>query len=253
MKNLKNTLLAGTATIGLLISSPQIYAKDLDFGFRFGFSPRKYSLNLNESKSIPVHPDDAHFLYGETEVKAGDDGVGPCGIDFGGEIRKTWENGLSIFGGLEYELELTSPDYGTSEMYTMVQQSSDTRPAQVGSFVYDRVDPEGCNLMPFLGIGIKGDYCFADFEYSFTTRSFKREWGHHRYGREEAVGSEKYNSSGNRLVLKVGPTSKLLNMPEDGLLCGLKFILEDYNLEKSGENVGKLKSYAIGFFVKKEF
>jgi hypothetical protein len=250
MKILKN--LAGIAAAGLLALAQPSQAQDLSFGPRLGFSVRKYSLSLNESKTVPVHPDDAGFLHGNTEVKAGNSGITPCAFNLGGEIRETWKNGLSLFGGIDWEFEATSGDYannyGESGMFSMAKQSSDNRPDAYAAFVYDKVRPDGGSLIPFIGIGIRGDKCFADLEYALDTRKFEREWGNHRFCQEQAIGSEKYDTSGSRVALKLGIRQ------EEGLMCGLQLMLEDYNLEKSsGESAGKLKSYSAGFFVKKEF
>ena len=253
MKTLKNILLAGITSTLVSFSNPiETQAQELSYGPRIGFSPRQYSLSLNESKDIPVHPDDAKFLHGTTEIKAESTGAKSCAINFGGEIRETWNNGLSIFGGLDLELEITSSGpngqiIDTSEMYSMVQQSSDKRNAAFASFVYDRLDPDQCSLIPFLGAGIRSKKYFADLEYSLATRNFKREWGHHRYGKEQSIGSEKYSTSGNRIGLKLGI------IQEYGFLLGLQLAYEDYNLKKFENNVGELKSYAAGLFMKKEF
>ena len=135
-------------------------------------------------------------------------------------------------------------DYG---MFTSRQQSSDTRPKRAGSFVYDKLEPQLFSIIPFVGIGFKGKQYSFDLEYAISNREFKRKWGHYRFGEEEAIGSEKYNSKGSRFALGMTEVFK-------GHEWILKLMYENGDLKKGKRtSVGKLNSYSIGLALRKSF
>jgi len=254
INKIKNTFLTGIASIILgFSSSTNVKAQELDFNWRVAYSPRYYSLNLNESKSIPVHPGDSGFLSGNTDVKAGN-GLDFRILDLGAEARLKNKKGFSIFLGADLELDLgvnelsySNGERSDSGMFTSTQQSSDTRPESSGSFVYDKLNAESASLIPFIGVGYKGKEYFIDLEYSPASRKFERKWGHHRFNTEEKIGSENITASGNRFAIRTG-------IFKDDINLGLQLMHENYRLEDSNKNsAGRLKSYSLGICFTKSF
>ena len=250
---LKTWLVAGIASTLIAVSSPT-HAQDLDFNWRIAYTPRYYSLDLNESKKIPVHPDEVNFLHGDTEVKAGS-GWDPLVLDLGAEARFGKKEGFNIFGGTDLEIDGGSSkvNYDSNGkrqdigMITLRQQSSDTRPKRAGSFVYDKLDPKLFSIIPFVGVGFKGKKYSFDLEYTLPNRAFEREWGHYRFGEEEAIGSEKYNSKGSRFAFGA-------EVFEDNVMWSLQLMYENCDLKKGKKtSVGKLNSYSIGLALRKSF
>jgi len=254
---LKTWLAAGIASTLIAVSSPT-HAQDLDFNWRIAYAPRYYSLDLNESKKIPVHPDEVSFLHGDTEVKAGS-GWDFLVLDLGAEARFGKKEGFNIFGGADLEIDGGSGkvfydsngrhDIG---MFTLKQQSSDTRPERSGSFVYDKLEPKLFSIIPFVGVGFKGKKYSFDLEYALSNREFERKWGHYRFGEEEAIGSEKYDSKGSRFAFG----TKVLEDDVYGIafMWSLQLMYENCDLEKDNRtNAGKLKSYSIGLALRKSF
>jgi hypothetical protein len=247
IKNLK-TILASTIASAFIACASPTDAQDLSFNGRFNYAPRYHSLNLNESKTIPVHPADASFLSGNTDVKAGS-APDLVVLDLGLEARYGKKEGFNIFGGVDLELDLGVNQMGYSSagdrqdwgMYSSKQQSSDTRPESTGSFVYDKLEQDTFSLIPFLGVGYKFENYSLDFEYGLHSRKFKREWGHERSNNEESVGSENYDSLGNRFSIKLGIGERVKDQ------ITLQLMYEDYSLKKSdGSSAGKLGCYSLG-------
>lgn len=248
---LKTWLVAGIASTLIAVSSPT-HAQDLDFNWRIAYTPRYYSLDLNESKKIPVHPDEASFLHGDTEVKAGS-AWDFLVLDFGAEARFGKKKGFNIFGGADLEIDgiQSRVDYSNGRhdtgMFTSKQQSSDTRPKRSGSFVYDKLEPKLFPIIPFVGVGFKGKRYSFDLEYALSNREFERKWGYHRFGEEEAIGSEKYDSKGSRFAFGIEDFKA-------DFIWNLQLMYENYDLEKDNRtNAGKLKSYSIGLALRKSF
>ncbi len=243
-KTLKNIVLSGIASIAFFASINESKAQELVYEAGWNLSTRRYSLDLTESKTIPVHPDDSRFLRGNTEVKAEEHGVKPFVLEARADVRAKLKNGFGIFAGLgaEYEIIDSETMLGSDhKMWAVAPQSSDNR-GGYGSWVYDTLDIEKGGLFPLIGIGFTGKKLCADLEYSLDTRKVTREWGHHRYGEKEKIGAETYDR-GNRFGIKLGYTG------EPSIFGGLSLNYGEYKLGNSG----KLTDYSVGLFIKKEF
>ncbi len=203
MKNLVSKI-AGAVVLGatLLGSGCGKYDRASDTIYTGGdagisFAVRQYDIKM-EKKTVPVHPDDASFLHGTTDVNASGKyidvplslkGKGLFGIEQ-----------VALTGGLELRLNTGHPDEANSKtyMYDFQQQSSDTRPESEGSFCFDKIDPGLGTVVPTVGIKLFPCEKFqVDLEYGRPWTSATRTWGHHRYNEEDEIGSETSSAFGH--------------------------------------------------------
>ncbi|MDP1729195.1 MAG: hypothetical protein Q8L27_03270 [archaeon] len=209
--------------------------------FRIAYEPKISKYDLNESKSIPVHPDDASFLHGDTEIKAkGRDFLYGFNANIG--IAERLETPYLIFklGG---DLELSLDKQNICHEYK--QQISDTRDPGISSFVYDRIDPELLSVTPFMGVKAKlGDF-EPYMEYGIPIKKFTREWGHYRWAKESSIGKESDSVTGRKFSVGLIYEGELLNEPR-GL--GLEFSKEDYSTK-----FGDIENSSILFNIQKTF
>ncbi len=205
--------------------------------FRVGWEPKYYNFNVKESKSVPVHPEDAGFLSGDTDVKAGDRFL--LASFTGGYAERLETKKFAVKLGADAELDLNK--YVFCQDYT--QQASDHRAKSHGSFVYDRIDPEFFSLIPFIGLHTQiGDFN-PYIEYGVPIRTFERSWGHYRWNHEEKEGSESDSVTGKKM--RIGLDGRLKDTSEK---WGLEFSKENYDTK-----FGKIENYAILFTLKKKF
>jgi hypothetical protein len=177
------------------MSPGTISDNDEGWGLRFSYCPTYYNLSLDEV-SIPRHPDDAGFLTGNNTV-----GVG-SGFDHGKlslGIQKTFETNylegenwyIKPKLGLDVELSFlkSSQDNVNKEasLYLFQQQTSDTRPPSEGSFVYDRFYTGVFTPIPFVGIDCRVGNWIISPEVGLACKQLNREYGWHRWGREQEM------------------------------------------------------------------
>jgi len=191
---------------------------------RGGVAIRQYNIKNMEEKEVPVHPDDAGFLTGSTMIKA-DKGTHPT-IGLGLEGIAGYEN-LSLVSGIDAE-------FGGSISYKKKIQQSDGR-GKTGAYLYDSVRTNIISPVPFVGARYAIGDLELSYEFGFPMTTFKREWGHHRYNKEERIGREKDSVTGKRQT--AGVKWKF----DKDFSAGLFYSKEDYNLK-----FGKAKSASIG-------
>lgn len=227
---LKSVLAAAILAVGLggcKVNGPVIpYEKrnsvsaHTGVSYRAAFSPTFYDLNI-KSKYIEPHPDDTGFITGTSNVKA-KDGVdalrGYLGLS--GEIGT--EN-IALTAGTDATFSLTSLiDKGG--LGNLKQHDGDPRSGSSGSCVYDKVEPPAIGFRPFVGARTEIKDWNFNAELGFPYGKWKREWGHHRYNREQRIGSESDTTWGIRPALNITRSFEELRI-------GLEVAYEDWNLD----------------------
>jgi len=237
-----STLLAGS-----LATSPLAADKDgLDVEGRFAWAPRYSLLNLKESKTVPVHPADAGFISGSTQVKAGN---GMEAFVF----RPGIEGGLNYGNlrpkvGVDAEINLDQyliNDKDGPTMSDFKQQTGDTRSAENGSFAMDQFDRDFLGVYPFVGLDIKMGEGVLTAELGMPLyQNATRRWGHHRNDKFDGIGSETFALKGWRARVAWGGAPNADNYFGPSRL-GLEFMVEKYTFEG-----GDINSFSIGLFTK---
>ncbi len=201
----------------------------------FSYAPKWSNVKLKEPKRISPHPDDSRFLHGETEVKA-ENGFDLYGFGAGLEYDHH-VSGTHLYAGLEAEIDLSELENNSSiddiTTRSVKQQISDKRPKSEGSFVYDKVNPSLFSFSPYLGFGVDSDGNEFYTKFGLVYKEFEREWGHHRWGEEDKIGSESERVLGKKL--SIGFYSK-----GESIINGIEFSGENYTLD-----MGNINSYSI--------
>ncbi len=217
----------------------QVYA---GVSARGGWTPTYYDLKLKESKEVPVHPDDAGFLYGTTSVKAGGGlDILVCFLGLEGAVGT---KNAAFVGGMDVQFNGTEGggsydmggDWVNGTFYKRRQQSSDQRPKSSGSFVYDKITPGIVSPAPFAGARVYIDEVCIGAEVHARRMELEREWGHHRFNHEEKVGSEKDAAWG------VGPTFSVSGTSSESTNIGVYVSCEAFNFKK----MGRMYSFSAG-------
>ena len=198
-----------------------------------------YNVTGIEPVRVPVHPDDSSFLTGSTLVAAkGGIGVGfTLGVETLFKVRKTvWKGGVDLLAGPL----VRDGHFGKNRLYSPPisryrRQESDTRPSSSSSFVYDKITPQIPGIRPFVGFEREVAIWALRAELGVPFTSWKREWGHHRFNKEERIGSE--TSS----VWGVRPAIGLMHS-DMGMGCELAY--KEY---RSG--FGKISAVTLCFFL----
>jgi hypothetical protein len=165
-----------------------------DWSFRMGYAPTYYGLSLKK-ESVPVHPDDAGFLSGSTDVRVGS-GIDWLSFDLG--IQRNFHvngwAGVTPKVGFDADLSLLSVqgqnnNGSRSMLYEFKRFNGDTRPASQASFVYDKFAPGIFTPVPFIGADFRnGDWTLST-ELGFAYKDLTREYGWNRFAEEEKYGS----------------------------------------------------------------
>ena len=165
---------------------------------------RQYDIKM-EKKTIPVHPDDAGFLHGTTDVNASGKYLDvPVAFKTKGLVGV---EKVAFTGGLELRLNTGHPSERDSKtyMYDYKQQSSDPRPDSEGSFVFDKIDPYWGTVVPTIGVKLfPCEKYQVDLEYGTPFTSATRTWGNHRYAEEDPTGSKTSSAFGQRVSGEFG-------------------------------------------------
>jgi hypothetical protein len=198
-------------------------------------------------RTTPVHPDDASFLSGDTTTD------NPRRPDSGLALRTSLEGSaglervrLKVGGAARFSG--SSDDYREGS-YDVKQQSSDTRPAADGSFVFTQFTPDTTTLIPYVGIEVipVKNYLRVGVEYGFPYTGFEVTSGYDRYGNWQTHQSEHWSGFGQR----VGATIHYSPWGEDSGTCLFLFVgKETYKPTFAGEKaeIGTLSgSVFLGF------
>lgn len=194
-----------------------------------GLKPERVTFNLPK-KFVPVHQQDAGFLNGGTFVQA--EGGYSSSLVLG--VRGTiGSENIVGYGGIDL---LLSEESGKKDDvgYDFRQQTSDRRPASQGSFTYDSFKRNVFAPMPVLGLRIKAYDWEVSPEIGFPFREFDREWGHHRWNREEPIGNESEDVMGTSYSVSI---SRKLEDFDDASI-GLRYGRETYPTKKFGDITG---------------
>jgi hypothetical protein len=214
---------------------------------RLGFDIIKFKSDLGKNISTtPVHPDDSSFLSGETTVYPSDsetDVAPKLGI-----FSTLGDKRLKFFGGIDCRWNPLHQYNGFREgMYGITQQSSDTRPASQGSFVFTQVIPGSSTLIPSAGIEgrIIGNITLGG-SIGFPYMEWKARSGHDRYAKWETFQSDSWDGFGLRYDLTLG-----INFSNRASLL-VSYFDEEYEPNFAGENAtirgcGLLLSFAYSF------
>jgi hypothetical protein len=250
MKTIRS-LLSLVALAGSLALPPSSSAQASEEGLilrrRIAYAPRYNQLTLNESKEVPVHPADAGFISGSTQVRAGN-GWEAFAVRPGVELAKNLGR-LELTAGLDLELNFDSvliqPKDGPT-MSDYKQQAGDTRPKSSGSFAVDYFQRDFLGIQPFVGLSFKTDTTRFFVNGFVPIQKATRSWGHHRYNEFEKVGSENYDLKG--FGIRAGFIG--LDTPKNefsfGPNMGLEASYETYNLGSRNGNAEKIDSFSLG-------
>ncbi len=232
---------------GSLAYSPQAAGEDLPaVEGRFAWAPRYSLLNLKESKTVPVHPADAGFISGSTQVKAGN-GMEAFVLRPGIEWGKSYGN---IRPKIGVDAEITLDQYLINDkdgptMSDFRQQTGDTRSAENGSFAMDQFDRDFLGIYPFVGLDVKVGDGVLSLEAGLPAyQTGTRRWGHHRNDKFEEIGSEKFALKGWRARVAWGgaPDAKEYFSPSR---LGIEFMVDKVTFED-----GDMTSFTLGLFTK---
>ena len=255
-KNILSLITAATLAIsGCKINTP--LSDDLKYkqrdgvysgaNFRGAYKLTYYDVDLKESKTVPVHKDDS-FSGPGTQVKA-DGGLDILAGSVG--IEGLIGNKESAFvGGIDLDLDFSKflGDIATNDagkrsyLYDFKQQNGDSRPASSGSFAYDKINPPLVSPVPFIGVRSKFDKLTFNAELGFAYKRFEREWGHHRYRKEDQIGSDADSAFSLR------PAIGLSYKAERDSSIGLEISRESYKLD-----YGRIKSLSLMLTFIKDF
>lgn len=212
---------------------------------RLAFTPAYYNFNLTP-KVVPVHQYDAGFLSGSTAVSE-NDGLSlnlRAGLEVGYDFGK-----LEVNAGADVEINtLGNGDDRDSVAYNIIPQANDRR-GYGGSCVFVELSPETTAVLPFVGARVKlVEGIHAGLEASLVNRNFTRTWGHHRYGKEQAIGSENLNAKALRITARL-----LFGEDDEKAKIGLEFSRAKYDLTGSNGNEGTISENSIGLFLVRQF
>jgi hypothetical protein len=205
----------------------------LESELRGGCEYMRYRANLgNKIQTTPVHPDDSGFLTGSTkaEAKRGWDVPvrGGAGVSVG-----TPE--LRVGVGLDARINPLAQTEYREGIYKTAQQSSDTRPPELGSFVYTIIKPKWFTAIPVVTAEANLGDLKIRAEAGMPYGGFEVESGHDRWGEWEAAQRESWKGFGRRYTLGADiPVS-------EGIRVGIFGGVEKYNVEFDGEK-GKINA-----------
>jgi len=130
---------------------------------------------------VGANPGDAGFLEGDTTCKV-EDGWG-VGLKFG--IEGLFGNGdARAKVGLDARVNLMAAEFYRGGIYDVRQQSSDTRPAESGSFVYSLLKPSPVTVVPHAGVELRvKDDLWLDLEAGAPFMGWTLASGWDRYGK----------------------------------------------------------------------
>jgi hypothetical protein len=213
MKTLKNLALAGFASLAMLANagcSAHIFNKtdhSIDYlahqlslqagpgGYKASSVPKKW-------QTIPVHPDDAGFLHGDTTTDINDisyDG-GAGRFAFGmGWGHKTDSHNTRLMAGVEIS--------GCGEFYGFEtkRQASDIRPGDSCSKVYSNLGVCGNTFAPYIGLEtIINKNFYLGASAALAGYDIDAEAGHARFGAHEPVFKDSIKAIGGRYYVSAG-------------------------------------------------
>ncbi len=248
MRTLREFAGLALLTSSLIFPSKSSAEGNTSINGRFAWAPRYNSLELIESKTVQPHPDDSGFVSGAARVKA-DNGFEIIPLRFGVEANAEY-GAVALTAGVDFGLSLDGQIADAKSDMAMAdfkQQPGDGRSSGKGSFAYDKVSRDFLEMYPFIGLTINTSMGRFGTEASLPYLKFRREWGHHRFGEEDKIGSEKLDADGLGIRLTwVKPESAQIG----GAGGGVEVLIERYNLEGRNTTEGEINSYSVGMFTK---
>ena len=243
MKKLINILAAA------LIAFPLSTTADdsLTINGRFAWGPRFNQLSLNEPKIIKPHEADSGFIGGQAVLKAGN-GMEYLtfrpGVELGLKLNDTVE--LTIGSDIEFNLDGQLFDAkAKTEMTDFEQQPGDRRSSGSGSFAYDKVYRDFLGVQPFVGLNFNTRAGRFTTEFSKPIApKFNREWGHHRFDKEDRIGSESYTANG--FAVRLAWTHPENSTRDSSSHMGIEVKFEKYSLGNDGD----VTSGSLGIFTR---
>lgn len=157
-----------------------------------------HSMDLNDDIQTEPrpHPADSGFLHGPTTVDLNDGYSGDfhLGLDY-----IVGPKPIKLIAGADLIWHpLSLGDEYNKGIYESVQQSSDTRPASQGSFVYLRMVPEPIELCPHAGIELAlTDNTFIEALLLFPQWGVEFERGNSRYATWEKTETQSWDGKGS--------------------------------------------------------
>ena len=206
---MKKMLIAGVLALACLtgckanfpIASTENENWNAGINLRGSYAPTYYDVDL-KPREVPVHPDDKGFLQGSTPVKS------KGGMDFStmtfGLEGIAGHKYLSLVGGCDLETSFLSyynnpsKDPRNASFYDFKPQQSDSR-GYSGSCVYDKLTLGNLNPIPFVGLRSQIGDITLGAELGFPTKEFTREYGHHRFNKEQQIGKESVSALGTKV------------------------------------------------------
>jgi hypothetical protein len=232
-------LLAGCRASYPLVKYTERGALHSGVNLRGAWTPTWYNLNGMKPQLVPVHPDDQGFIGGDGTFVTADSGFDISAFSLGVEGMVGASN-VALTGGIDVQFSLLGAcDRGKRDwLYAFKQQDQDVRSENSGSFVFDKISPGYVTPIPFVGVRWSvGDWVINP-ELGFSYKSFEREWGHHRYNKEDRIGSDSDSAWSLRPMLTI-----LYRQDEDSWIGGW-ISYERYEL-----SFGHIEGYAAGVFI----
>ncbi|MBN2142510.1 hypothetical protein JW711_04220 [Candidatus Woesearchaeota archaeon] len=230
--------LAAALAAPLSASADDLGEKHFKVRRNMGFDFMYDTANLGAGmRTIPVHPDDGGFLYGDTMTRdcKGFDFTPKLGLEVGvGGSKATVVAGADA----RFHLAWINNNYHDG-IYDVRKQSSDTRSDNSSAYVYSMIRPGPFSVTPYAGLELSLSSGLAfRVEVGLPYSSFKATSGHDRFGEWSPAKEDSWSGFGKaaRLGFRIGDWS-------DNGVFTITIGVEEYKTKFLGD-AGKVRSYS---------
>jgi hypothetical protein len=194
-------------------------------------------------QTTPPHPKDTGWVKQPTKTNLVGKSAGGFAFKTGGGLGYyNSDLGLSLFGGGDIRILGLSSEFRDG-LYDNLQHTTDSRPPQIGSFVFTQLNPSVLTYIPKIGIEKGTKNAAIGFEYGFPYMTWEARSGHDRWSSWENVQSEKWRGFGTRWEVKLRYQEKDSNNYGFFSVFG-----ENYKMKFAGENA-KVGGLGVSFGV----
>lgn len=199
MKLFPSLILAGAGILAPILGTAGEDRLKKGITYDFSYVHMKADLNKNLT-TVPVHPQDAGFLSGDTPVELGSDWE--LAVTIGGELEYPLTDILSLKGGLEGRLNCSSNKY-RGGYYEVKKQISDTRPGDNASFCFAQLYEFPLSFVPSASINLDFEKFGISLGAEFPYTKYTAKSGWDRFGEWETANKEKWTGFSRALVGKL--------------------------------------------------